>query len=177
MKGKSIKKWSVRALVVILIIIVVAVIMYCCMPRPVDFEKSGILIRSDGTVETTTVTLRGSWLPKLFGDVQREYSGTLEVSGLSCTKLAENWRTHNISYGDYERVLMGGTVFMDSAGGGPKSQGSALIFTDGDHSGYILLITDADGEKTWVIAPAQNRQQADALRDSWGLSPEQFDWQ
>lgn len=172
-------RWVLLGIGIAAVLAAAAFLLWLFVPRQVDINTQGLLIHSDGTTEVTNVQISGSWKPVLFDDTKQEFTGTLRVEGLDWLN-RDDMTPNTIPFQDDVIADSDNLIGADFI----RQQdtlyllGNLWIWTNHDMDGFIIIATENGASTvTWVIVPAQNIEDAIALRDAWGLPETEFNWE
>lgn len=171
--------WLLIGVGILILLAAAAVILWCFLPRQINIQTQGLLIHSDGTTEISQVQISGTWQPTPFDDSDlRRFTGRIRVEGLPWLT-GDTLDENHISFTEdlWDADLLFGCDFIHEQDT-PTMRGNVWVLTNEKMDGFIMIATENGASNaTWVVVPAQNIQEAIALRDAWNLPTTDFNWE
>lgn len=131
------------------------------------------MILRDGQLESTGLSIDGTWKHPLANASEQTFSGAIVVDSLEYTHKENTWELDfqltNDMYDDFYGDYLTGGFFYNETG---RFTGYGWLYTDEDHDVYVLVTNrnDSQNEDYIVIAPAESEEEARKICDKIGLN-------
>lgn len=139
-------------------------------PRTVDVSVPAVILSPEGAEDTlTTVTLSGTYRRGLAIPSRLCFTGTVTVDAIADTGHKENWAQRlELSWNPDMGCYIGGFFYNRTDDPGLAS---GWLYVNREKTTCVLMVTLRDSAETAVVvAPAQSREEADAILENLGLS-------
>lgn len=172
------KKTWILAAVICAVLLGVSAVMFIPVKEKTDETLPAVMqIHGSDEVNTTTLTVNGTWSKQRMGKSAMTYRGIVGSAALGYT-LYDGMDDLNVLLTEdlSEGCLMGGFFYNHFYSG--QEEGYGWLYTDRERSCYLLvtgLLTDSnDGDEYLIAAPAANAAEARAICEKLGVYPNSF---
>lgn len=165
---------KMRLLAVTGVVCVALLTAACCLFVPIKTNNSAIvpaMILCDGKLESTNLLIAGTWTRLAAIPSRQSFAGTIQIDHLDYTQEENSWDLSFQITDDISDNYLAGGFFYNSKSSF-RFTGYGWLYTDKDHSSYVVVTNqfDSQNEDYIVIAPAENEKEARSVCDIMGLS-------